>query len=66
MVTKSKLTPTPDAGANRKDNSARGSRKYYVPPRLERYGNLRAITTAVGPMGADDGGLGGSPMKTSL
>ena len=42
-----------------------GKRKPYRRPRLERYGDVRAITAAVGNMGTTGDG-GGAPMhKTS-
>lgn len=40
-------------------------RKAYAAPVLEEFGNIRAITQAVGEVGAMDG-ASGSPNKTSL
>lgn len=36
----------------------------YKRPKVERYGDVRALTRAVGNKGTDDGGMGGA-QKTS-
>lgn len=43
-----------------------GAGKPYIAPRLERYGDVRAITNAVGNMGNNDTGGSGSMKRTAL
>jgi len=43
-----------------KGSTGVGTRKTYVTPRLERYGDLRALTQQLGTKGANDGGGGKS------
>ena len=56
---------TTSDGVSSTDAKEIGVRKAYSAPRLERYGDLRAITNMIGNMGADDGGTGGA-MRTGV
>lgn len=46
-----------------RDRPTRPKRKAYRRPVINFYGNIRAITQAVGMTGLNDGGMGGT-MKT--
>ena len=52
--------PPASDGLSPSDDISVGSGKPYAAPRLERYGDVRAITNSVGNMGNADNGT--SPM----